>query len=147
LQSDDILFFDFGPVFDEWEADYGRTYVIGNNPKKLKLKRDIESAWLEGKAFFDEHKETLTGANFYHYTCDLARKYGWEFGNIHCGHLIGNFPHEVLLGEELINYLHPENNIRLSARDVNGNERFWIYEVHFVNRGLGIGGFMEQLMS
>jgi Xaa-Pro dipeptidase len=38
LQSDDILFLDFGPVFEEWEADFGRTYVIGNDPYKLKLK-------------------------------------------------------------------------------------------------------------
>ena len=32
LQKDDILFIDFGPVFEEWEADFGRTYVIGNDP-------------------------------------------------------------------------------------------------------------------
>lgn len=147
LQSDDILFFDFGPIFDEWEADYGRTYVIGNDKKKLKLKNDIEAAWHEGKAYFDMHKASLTGADFYKYTCELAKKYGWEFGNVHCGHLIGNFPHEVLLGEELVNYLHSENSIRLSEPDINGNERYWIYEVHFVDRQAGIGGFMEQLVS
>ncbi len=44
LQDDDILFFDFGPVFEEWEADLGRTYVIGNNPRKLKLQSDIATA-------------------------------------------------------------------------------------------------------
>src|SRR5438552_188514 len=33
LQKDDILFFDFGPVFEEWEADFGRTYVIGSDPE------------------------------------------------------------------------------------------------------------------
>ena len=30
LQQDDILFIDFGPIFEEWEADFGRTYVLGN---------------------------------------------------------------------------------------------------------------------
>jgi hypothetical protein len=36
------VFFDFGPVFEEWEADVGRTYVIGNDSLKHKLKKDIE---------------------------------------------------------------------------------------------------------
>ena len=38
INEDDILFFDFGPVFEDWEADVGRTYVLGNDPNKLKLK-------------------------------------------------------------------------------------------------------------
>jgi len=32
LQDNDILFFDFGPIIEDWEADLGRTYVIGNDP-------------------------------------------------------------------------------------------------------------------
>ena len=31
LKPDDILFIDFGPIFEEWEADFGRTYVLGND--------------------------------------------------------------------------------------------------------------------
>ena len=147
LQSDDILFFDFGPVFDEWEADFGRTYVIGNNEKKLKLKRDVELAWLEGKSFYDSNKDRLRGSEFYQFTKDLANSYGWEYGNNHCGHLIGNFPHEKIVGEEIINYIHPENNQLMNAPDKNGNERFWIYEIHFVDEAAGIGGFFEQLVS
>ena len=45
VQQDDILFFDFGPVFEDWEADIGRTYVIGTDFYKLKLKSDVEAAW------------------------------------------------------------------------------------------------------
>jgi Xaa-Pro aminopeptidase len=32
IEKDDILFIDFGPIFDGYEADLGRTYVLGNNP-------------------------------------------------------------------------------------------------------------------
>ena len=39
IQNDEIVFLDFGPIFNGWEADLGRTYVIGNNPLKLKLKK------------------------------------------------------------------------------------------------------------
>ena len=42
IQNNDILFFDFGPVFEDWEADVGRTYLIGSDPLKNKLKTDIE---------------------------------------------------------------------------------------------------------
>ena len=51
LQADDILFLDFGPVFEDWEADFGRTYVIGHNERKKKLKKDTERAFFEGKAY------------------------------------------------------------------------------------------------
>src|SRR6202046_1420749 len=45
VAEDDIIFLDLGPVFEEWEADFGRTYVVGNDPRKHKLCRDIEQAF------------------------------------------------------------------------------------------------------
>ena len=147
LKNEDIVFFDFGPVFENWEADFGRTYVIGTNEKMLKLKNDVELAWKEGKAFYDINRAHLTGADFYEYTKTLAQRYGWEYGNIHCGHLVGNFPHETLLGEDVTNYIHSENKELMSRLDKLGNERFWIYEIHFIDRSLEIGGFYEQLVS
>lgn len=147
LQENDILFLDFGPVFENWEADIGRTYVLGNNATMMKLKDEVEKAWHEGKQFFNENKMNLTGADFYDYTKQLAKRYGWEYGNNHCGHLVGNFPHEKILGEDLINYIHPENNRLMAEPDINGKERFWIYEIHFTNPEMQIGGFFEQLVS
>lgn len=147
IQKDDILFFDFGPVFDDWEADVGKTYVVGNNARKLKLKQDVELAWKEGKKYFDLNKATLTGADFYQYTKELAEQYGWEYGNHHCGHLIGNFPHETILGEDEKNYIHPNNDQLMSDKDINGEKRYWIYEIHLIDRELEIGGFFEQLLS
>tara|TARA_B100000508_G_scaffold130740_1_gene118349 strand:- start:56563 stop:57237 length:675 start_codon:yes stop_codon:yes gene_type:complete len=146
LHEDDILFLDFGPVFEEWEADVGRTFVIGNDPRKLKLANDIELAWKEGKEYFLKHQEKITGAEFYHYTEKLAEKYGWKYGNEHCGHLIGNFPHERIEGEETINYIHPENNLPMKRKGKDGKYLNWIYEVHFIDEQEEIGGFFEQLM-
>ena len=60
--------------------------------------------------------------------------------------MIGNFPHETILGEEVSNYLHPDNDMRMAELDVLGNERHWIYEIHFVDLELEIGGFFEQLL-
>ena len=52
IREDDILFFDFHPIFEGWEADLGRTYVLGNDPLKLKIKKDIEAAWQEANAWY-----------------------------------------------------------------------------------------------
>ncbi len=69
--EDDIVFLDFGPVFEEWEADFGRTYVVGNDPLKHKLRRDIEEAFARGKQYFHEHPE-ITGPSFMR-TCNDRR--------------------------------------------------------------------------
>ena len=145
IKTDDILFLDFGPIFDTWEADFGRTYVLGNDPHKLKLKNDIETAWKECRDYYFEQKE-ITGAALYEYAVNLAKKYGWEFGGEIAGHLIGKFPHEKLEKEDKRNYIHPENQQSMLEQDESGNERYWILEIHFVDKGKEIGGFFEQLL-
>jgi Xaa-Pro dipeptidase len=146
IQEDDILFFDFGPVFEDWEADFGRTYVLGNDANKIKLTKDIETAWHLGHKYFKENYDSITGATFYKYVSELTTQFGWQFGNEHCGHLIGIFPHEKLQGERTVNYIHPENNILMSHPDDNGNPRHWILEIHFVDLVKGYGGFFEQYL-
>lgn len=146
IQKDDILFIDFGPIFDAWEADYGRTYVLGNDPVKHKLTKDIEKAWEKTKYYFFS-KTKLCGAELYEYICNLAVEMGWEFGGPIAGHLIGHFPHEKLEKENKTNYIHPENRIDMNAPDQNGNPRNWILEIHFVDRTREIGGFFEQLLT
>ncbi len=64
IQKDDILFLDFGPVFGGYEADLGRTYVIGKDPLKLKLKKDIATAWQEAKTWY-AGQSSLTGSAFF----------------------------------------------------------------------------------
>ena len=113
----------------------------------LRLKEDVEKVWQQGRDFYLLHKETITGAELYAYTQQLAQKSGWEYGNEHCGHLIGEFPHEKIIGDDTLNYIHPENTQRMSAKDKNGRERHWIYEIHLVYRKLETGGFFEQLLT
>jgi Xaa-Pro dipeptidase len=146
ISNNDIFFVDFGPVFEDWEADVGKTYVIGNDSHKLKLKKDVALAWQQGRNYYIQHQECITGAEFYNYTQQLANTYGWEYGNEHCGHLIGNFPHEQLQGETDTNYIMPSNTTPMYAADGNGNERYWIYEIHFVDTEKKIGGFYEKYL-
>jgi Xaa-Pro dipeptidase len=146
LREDEILFLDFGPIFEDWEADFGRTYVIGNDPAKHQLKHDIEQAWHEAKDWFAQ-QTALTGAEFWQYLNDLALRYGWTYGGQLGGHLIGHFPHERLEPKNYGLYVHPENHNDMFLRDANGNKRHWILEIHFVDREKEIGGFFEQLLT
>ena len=146
LKNDDILFLDFGPIFEDWEADFGRTYVVGNDPVKIKLKADIEKAWIEGKNYFNNQTK-ITGAQLYTYCNKLAQKYGWEFGGEIAGHIIGQYPHEKLEKEDKTNYIHPENNSNMFGLNKKGEKKNWILEIHFVDKEKEIGGFFEQLLA
>ena len=145
VEKDDIVFLDFGPIFEEWEADYGRTYVLGHDSLKIKLASDIEAAWRKANLFYHSHK-IISGCEMYNYCCKLAKSMGWEFGGQIAGHLIGHFPHEKLEKENKTNYIHPENLIDMNTPDKKGNTRHWVLEIHFVDRERQIGGFFEQLL-
>ncbi|HMI60694.1 MAG TPA: M24 family metallopeptidase [Puia sp.] len=146
IQKDAILFLDFGPVVEGWEADLGRTYVIGNNPLKLKLKRDIEAAWQEAKTWYMQ-QAALTGAACFNYVTELAKRYGWEFGGEIGGHIVGPFPHEQLGEGNLGLDIHPDNHDDILQPDKDGNRRHWILELQFVDRVNQIGAFFEQLLD
>jgi Xaa-Pro dipeptidase len=36
IGADEILFLDLGPVFEDWEADFVRTIVIGAIPSNIR---------------------------------------------------------------------------------------------------------------
>jgi len=145
IKAKDIIFFDFGPIIENWEADLGRTYVLGNNAKMIKLKEDVESAWFKTKDWFFS-QENVTGAQLYQYVCDLAKQYGWQFGGDIAGHLIGEFPHENIKTETYPYYIRPENKNELISLNARGEELHWILEIHFIDTELEIGGFYEQVL-
>jgi hypothetical protein len=130
IQENDILFFDFGPIIDKWEADLGRTYVVGEDPLKHKLKNDIEKAWHETKNWFDNQAE-LKASKLFEFAVNKAIEYGWEFGGEIAGHLIGEFPHEKLESGNYQLYVHPDNQNDMFQLDNKGQKRNWILEMHW----------------
>lgn len=146
IGEDDILFLDLGPVFEDWEADFGRTFVTGSDPVKIKLKHDVEQAFAEGKRYFHATPE-IRSNEFFAYAQALAIRFGWEFGGPIAGHLIGQFPHERIAGDKVTLYVHPESRLQMHSLDENGRMRHWILEIHFVDRAHQIGGFFEELLT
>jgi Xaa-Pro dipeptidase len=146
IGEDDIVYLDFGPVFEAWEADFGRTYVVGSDPDKHRLVGDIADAFARGKSFYRQSPD-LTAGELYDYVAGLAAEYGWEFGARTAGHLIGHFPHEVRPQDPDRLRIRHGNSISLREPDEQGQPRHWILEIHFVDRGREIGGFFEELLT
>src|SRR5581483_8110067 len=142
----DVVYLDFGPLFEEWEADFGRTYVLGSDPVKHRLVADIEAAFARGKQLFRDDPR-LTAGGLYDFVVELARQAGWEFGNTSAGHLIGHFPHETAAGTSRRFSIRHGNDLDLREPDASGAPRHWILEIHFVDRARMIGGFFEELLT
>jgi Xaa-Pro dipeptidase len=93
IGADDVVYLDFGPLFGEWEADFGRTYVLGADPRKHQLVSDIGAAFRRGKQRYLDEPE-LSAGSLYDFVCELAIEAGWEFGAATAGDLLGHFRHE-----------------------------------------------------
>ena len=146
LKADEVVYLDFGPVFNAWEADFGRTYVLGDDPRKHQLVRDITAAFARGKQRYLDHSE-LTAGELYDFVCEQARAAGWQFGAPTAGHLIGHFPHDKPAREPGRFSIRHGNPQRLREPDERGATRHWILEIHFIDRARGYGGFCEELLT
>jgi Xaa-Pro dipeptidase len=146
IADDDLVFLDLGPVFEEWEADVGRSYVVGDDPDKQRLVADLSTQFERVKAHFDSHPD-ITGAELYDFACEGAAAAGWRFGGVIAGHVVGEFPHAHLPGDKDFYRINPENTTRLRDPDPLGQARFWILEIHLVDPAGRYGGFYERLMS
>ena len=146
IQENDIVILDFGPIVDGYEADLGRTYVIGNTARKLKIKGDVENAWYEIQSWYKK-QTSLRSSDLFQYVVEKATEYGYTFGGAIAGHIVGEFPHEQPIDPKSLELdIHPENHNDMFLLDANGNERHWILELLFIDKEKKTGGYFEQLL-
>lgn len=145
IEDDDAVFLDLGPVFEQWEADVGQTYAVGDNPHKHALCRDLAEIFAAGQAHFAAHGD-ITGAELYAFVVAESERRGWRFGGEIAGHIVAEFPHARIPAVKRHNHIRPENPTRMRDPDGNGQTRYWILEVHLVEPGGRWGGFYERLL-
>ncbi|KAJ5082621.1 peptidase M24 structural domain-containing protein [Penicillium argentinense] len=146
IEADDILVVDLGPVFEAWEADFGRTYVLGNDPHKIRLRDALEPIWYKVKKLYWERPD-MTGEELYDIACAEAEKEGFKFGADLAGHIVGSFPHERIPQDKIKLYVKKGNSEKISSVGKDGHKRHWILEIHLHDPVHGFGGFYEQLMT
>ena len=146
IAAADIVFLDLGPIFEEWEADFGRTFVLGDDPFKLALRDALPRVWEAGREHFDDHSD-VTGAELFDVVVGVARAEGFEWGSPIAGHLVGEFPHRKIAGTGREWYVMPGSDKPMRRTDPRGRRCHWILEIHLVDRARGFGGFYEQLLD
>ncbi|MGO9874669.1 MAG: hypothetical protein ACLPVY_12810 [Acidimicrobiia bacterium] len=99
-----------------------------------------------GKQFFSAALD-ITGEELYAEVVRLTTERGWEFGNFHCGHVVGEFPHENFDGERIESVIAAGNTKPIRGTDPSGRIGHWILEMHLVDRAREIGGFYEELLT
>ncbi len=145
IAPDDIVYVDLGPVFEDWEADVGRSYALGTVPERQRLVADLERVFAQVQAHFQATPD-ITGAALYAYAQDAAAQAGWVFGGKIAGHLVSEFPHAYIPGEKDLMRISPLNSEPMRAPDSLGRERHWILEIHLVDATRSFGGFYERLL-
>jgi Xaa-Pro aminopeptidase len=146
IATDDIAFLDLGPIFEEWEADFGRTFVLGDDPQKKAIRDALPRVWQAGRDYFARRPD-VTGTELFEYVVGAGRAEGFEWGSRIAGHLVGEFSHKKIAGNDDEWYVMPGSHKPMRRRDRSGRVCHWILEIHLVDRARGFGGFHEQLLD
>jgi Xaa-Pro dipeptidase len=145
LENDDIVSLDLAPVFGSYEADFGRSYVIGRDAAKLRLRDDLALLFDACRDVYFERPD-MTGRELYAHVVSACRDRGWGFGGAHAGHLIGPFPFSRTERDAAKNRIRPDNDCPMNAKGDLGEERHWILEIHLLDPTGAFGGFYEELL-
>ena len=146
IADDDIVFCDLGPIFEEWEADFGRTFVLGDDPAKTAVRDALPRVWQAGRDYFDNHSD-VTGAELFDFSVEAARSEGFGWGSHIAGHLVGEFPHKKIAGTAKEWYIMPGSKKPMRRTDPSGRRCHWILEIHLLDPHRRFGGFYKQLLD
>ncbi len=146
VAADDIVFLDLGPIFEEWEADFGRTFVLNGDPNKMALRDALPRVWQAGRDYFDGHPD-VTGAELFDFVVGVVHAEGFGFGSSIAGHLVGEFPHKKIAGTGVEWYIMPGSDKPMRRADPSGRLCHWILEIHLISPCRSFGGFYEQLLD
>ena len=75
ITESDIVFLDLGPVFEEWEADFRRTFVLGDDPDKHAVRDALPRVWQASRDYFENHPD-VTRAELFDVSVEAGRG-GW----------------------------------------------------------------------
>jgi len=145
IAPDDIVYVDLGPVFEAWEADIGKSYVLGDDPDKRRLVADLPRIFERVQATYHRNPG-MTGAALYAHAQKEAAEAGWRFGGKIAGHIVSEFAHALIPGDKALNRINPLNPKPMTDPDGKGRARYWILEIHLVAPDRSFGGFYERLL-
>ena len=133
LGTSDIFFIDLGPVFNDHEGDYGKTFAFGYNSEYEKIALASEKIFLKLASLW--RTDNLTGADLYKIGKLIAKDMGYILNNKMSGHRVGDFPH----------HLYYKGKLDQVKETVGAG--IWILEILIRHPTLPIGAFFEDVLS
>lgn len=136
LGAESIVFLDLGPVFEfdgvAYEGDVGATFVMGEDPEKLRVVEASRTLFAKVAAIWRE--ESISGEELYRRASEEALKMGVVLHPDVDGHRAGDFPHQVFFRGGI-----GELGFRPSAG-------VWILEIQIRHPTLPFGAFYEDTL-
>ena len=146
IQDDDIVFFDFGPLFDQWEADVGRTYVLGDDPLKHRVADDLPRLWHAGHAHFTSYPgHHRRGAVRLRPRPDHPGGLGTRSDARRPPRRRVPPREDQRRRHRLLH--HRRQRPPMRRPDAAGHPCHWILEIHLIEPSGRFGGFYEQLLD
>lgn len=132
LKESDILFFDFGPVFDNHEADVGATLILGDDSEMQRVANVAPILFGEVAGAFKEKQ--ISGRELYKLAQEKAQAMNVHFVTEVDGHRISDFPHALY------------SKTSLGEFDQIPTAQRWVLEIQIRHPTLSYGAFYEDIL-
>lgn len=132
-EEGDICYLDVGPIINQHEADYGRSFVIGNGSRERHaLVQASETIFLNTAKYWKQERKS--GKDLFEFANDQAISLGYVLNPKMAGHRLGDFPHKVFSSEKLFKFQQvPVENL-------------WVLEIHVIDESNQRGAFFEDIL-
>ncbi|MGZ9935315.1 M24 family metallopeptidase [Streptomyces sp. NC-S4] len=146
IGEDDVVVAELGSVLAVSEAGFASTLVLGEDPDRHRLARDLPRMFAACReALLADAR--LTGARLHAELLTLAAGAGWAVGGWHCGHLVGADPAAGVGEARPEAYICPENDRPLRRTVEGGRQAHWVLEIHLADGIRGFGGSYKRLLD
>lgn len=132
LAADDVWFVDVGPLWLGHECDYAETFVVGRDPERLRLVRDVREVFERTARHWREARPT--GAELYRFAKAAAESLGWQLDLEMAGHRLGVHPHA------------PLHDGTLANAEFTPSAGLWMLEVQLRHPDKPYSAFFEDLL-
>ncbi|MAZ48018.1 MAG: hypothetical protein CME65_05615 [Halobacteriovoraceae bacterium] len=133
LKDGEIFFIDIGPVWENYEGDYGQTFIF--NQAKSEFSELASKAQQVFKYTKDQWVENnLSGTDLYKSAEKYSETLGVKLNMNMGGHRLGDFPHHLFYRGDLAEINEaPVDNL-------------WVLEILIADQKLNRGAFFEDIL-
>lgn len=133
LKENDIFYIDIGPIWDGIEGDCGDTFVVGNNPDFLKIKKDVKEIFHKTRAYWKSNHPS--GKEMYAFAYAYTEQMGYKMCPTYVkGHRLSEFSHS-----------HYSDQTLFDLEFSPAAER-WVMELQICHPSMQFGAFYEDIL-